>query len=350
MIKLIKSFKYDNSYDYIKLFATKTEQENYFNSLSSIIISDNEYIKDHTTFNVKYDYDYLVNEGINYLIFNNGYKDIYAFITRKEYVREEVTRLHYEIDVIQTYMFDFELENSFIERKVCTISEITDFDEGLDIGEHIVSSNTVAFNKDSVYFGMFNGIKEQELVFNNSGNVIDVVNLPFYTSKPLTLIDNIQYPLYFMPLQETYPVATRTLIDNTSNSIVDSARKLLGLPYVWGGNYPPLGNDRGTDCSGLCQWAYNDCGLLENVGLGGRWTTYTMIEHATAINFSEAMPGDVVFSNFSSPGVPEHVAIISDIDTTNTRLRIIEAPYEGVPVREVWFTYDSINYDIRRML
>ena len=350
MIQLIKSFKYDNSYDYVKMFSSVTEQENYFNSLPKIVIEDNNYIKEYESFRIKIPYDELVEEGINYVIFNNGYRNIYAFIISKEYVNKEVTRINFEIDVIQTYMFNFTLDNSFVERKVCTISEITDFDEGLEIGEHRVISNQVAFTKDSKWFAMFNGIKEQELVFDVSGNVIDVVNLPFYTSKPLTLIDDIQYPLYFMPLQESYSSPVVTSLQKPSNSIVASARKLLGLPYVWGGNYPPLGTDVGTDCSGLCQWAYNDCGLLENVGLGGRWTTYTMIEHATAKTLRQAIPGDVIFSNFSAPGVPEHVAIISDIELSTSKIRIIEAPYEAIPIREIWITYNSTDYDIRGLL
>ncbi len=35
--------------------------------------------------------------------------------------------------------------------------------------------------------------------------------------------------------------------DSLRNSVVNSARKLIGKPYVWGGNYPPLGGDIGTD-------------------------------------------------------------------------------------------------------
>lgn len=34
-------------------------------------------------------------------------------------------------------------------------------------------------------------------------------------------------------------------------AVVNSARKLIGKPYVYGGNYAPLGSDSGTDCSGL---------------------------------------------------------------------------------------------------
>ena len=37
----------------------------------------------------------------------------------------------------------------------------------------------------------------------------------------------------------------------TGMDLVNSAAKLLGKPYTWGGNYPPLGKSPGTDCSGL---------------------------------------------------------------------------------------------------
>lgn len=204
MIKLIKSFKYDNNYDYIKTFKSKSEQNNYFNSLPCITISDDNYIKEHiNSFKIPYSYDYLVSEGINYIIFNNGYKDIYAFIYEKEYISEEVTKINYEIDVIQTYMFDFTIDNSFIERKVCSINEISDFDENINIGEHVVEGEVLTLEKDYEYFAMFNGLKEQELIFEN--NVLkDVIEIPSPTMKPSTDIDGIPYPIYFMKLLSEY--------------------------------------------------------------------------------------------------------------------------------------------------
>ena len=202
MIKLIKAFPYDNSYDYVKMFATKQEQNNYFNSLPNIRVDETNYIKVENSFNVNYEYDYLESEGVNYVIFNNGYKDIFAFVIKKEYVRKEVTRIIYEVDVIQTFMFDFSVGNSFVERKVCNINEITDFDEGIYIGEHSIVEDITALNKTSKYFAMFNGFKEQELIFNDNGKLISVADIPYSTSKPLTTIDDVQYPLYFMPLLE----------------------------------------------------------------------------------------------------------------------------------------------------
>lgn len=216
MIKLIKAFPYDNYYDYVKMFASKEEQKQYFRTFDYENVDEHNYIRVENTFNVNYEYDYLENEGINYVIFDNGYRTIYAFIIKKEYVRKNVTRIIYEVDVIQTFMFDFTINNSFVERKVCTIDEIVDYDEGLNLGEHIIETSHHIFNKDSTYFAMFNGFKEQQLIFEGT-SLKSVVDLPFATSKPLTIIDGIQYPLYFMPLRESYKQASYSKI-NTPNS------------------------------------------------------------------------------------------------------------------------------------
>ena len=340
------------------MFRTKEEQDIYFDSLEQIKLYDYDYLREHEPIEINLSHDYLTNNSVNYLKFNNGYRDVYAFIVEKRYINDEVTDIIIEIDVIQTFMFDFDIKRSFVERKKCRIDEITDFDEGLDIGEHIIESDTVVFEKDSTYFAMFNGIKEQSLVFNDSGKLINVLDFPFPTSKPLTIIDGIQYPLYFMPLKEEYsraihnpivPPKNEHIPSGNGSDVITSARKLLNLPYIWGGNYPPLGADIGTDCSGLCMWAYNDCGLLTKVGLGGRWTTYTMIEHATYIKSpSVAKAGDVLFSNFNSDLYPEHVALISNID--GNMITIIEAQQEGVPILERTLTFDSTKHEIRRLL
>lgn len=217
MIKLIKSFPYDNKYDYVKMFSSKEEQKQYFRNFDYENVDDHNYIKIEKSFNVKYDYDYLENEGVNYVIFDNGYRTIYAFIIKKEYVRENLTKLIYEVDVIQTFMFDFTINKSFVERKACSIDEIVDFDEGINLGEHIIEKSHHIFDKESIYFAMFNGFKEQQLIFD--GNTLkSVVDLPFSTSKPLTIVDGIQYPLYFMPLKETYKNATYTELTTPSGA------------------------------------------------------------------------------------------------------------------------------------
>ena len=360
MIKLIKSYPYDNSYDYIKLYSTKEEQNTYFNSFDSFVIDEGEeegYIREGKTFIIDYNYDYLVEEGVNYVIWNNGYKDLYCFITAKEYVDEEMTRLYYEIDVINTYLFDISINKSYVERKVCSIDEITDFDEGLQLGEHIIESDKIAFNKDSVYFAMFNGIKEQQVIFSDGGKISNIIDIPFSTSKPLTIVDNIAYPLYFMPLyeQEQYEEAVVDVINpppgNIAN-IVRSAEKCIGLRYVWGGNMPPFGEDSGTDCSGLCQWSYNDANVKTT--LGGRWTTYTMFPGSQNVTLYNVSPGDVMFCTWNESGMiditswtnglPGHVTIVESVTRDmedGYTINVIEALNEKYPIGRRSYKYNE---------
>ena len=58
---------------------------------------------------------------------------------------------------------------------------------------------------------MFNGFREQRIIFDNEGNIIDVI--PFYSSiqKPCTTIDGIPYPLFFMP------IPNETVLSNVSD-------------------------------------------------------------------------------------------------------------------------------------
>lgn len=213
MLTLYKAFKYNNRYDYIKTFSTKEEQDEYFNSLSKIYYDlEGDYIRENEPFMVELSHQYLVENNINYIKFNNGYRDIYGFIVEKRYENDEVTEIIFEIDVIQTFMFDFEIKKSFVERKVCSVDEITDFDEGLDIGEHIIETEHHVFDKDSVYFAMFNGFKEQELIFNN-GKLVSSVDIPYSTAKPQTTIDNILYPIYFMKLLDSSEYESATFTD-----------------------------------------------------------------------------------------------------------------------------------------
>ena len=138
--------------------------------------------------------------------------------------------------------------------------------------------------------------------------------------------------------------------ESIRTSIVNSALKLIGKPYRFGGNYPPLGTSDGTDCSGLCQWAYNDAGAIKFTSMSGRWTTYTMYPNSVAISIKDAQPGDVVFSNFSSPGVPEHVYMIKYVQSDGNSLRIIEAQQPGTNILERSVYYDSNKMIIRRLL
>lgn len=78
----------------------------------------------------------------NYLMFQNasyGSKWFYAFITGVEYINNGCAEVTYEIDVMQTYMFDYVLEPCFVERETSAADVAGDniLPEPVDIGDLI---------------------------------------------------------------------------------------------------------------------------------------------------------------------------------------------------------------------
>jgi cell wall-associated NlpC family hydrolase len=105
---------------------------------------------------------------------------------------------------------------------------------------------------------------------------------------------------------------------------VMAARNAVGLPYVYGGGGALGPSNGGFDCSGLTQYAIAR-------GSGGQIilprTTYDQINCGVPVALGELAPGDLIFSNFSAPGVPEHVQLYIGGG------QVIEAPQPGEPVQ-----------------
>lgn len=70
----------------------------------------------------------------------------------------------------------------------------------------------------------------------------------------------------------------------SGSTIVSTAQKYLGTPYVYGGASPS-----GFDCSGFVYY------VLNSVGISASRTLVTMYSQGTAVSKSELQPGDVVF-------------------------------------------------------
>jgi cell wall-associated NlpC family hydrolase len=112
----------------------------------------------------------------------------------------------------------------------------------------------------------------------------------------------------------------------TGADVVATARKYLGVPYVWGGTDP----DKGLDCSGLTQLVYKQLGVdLPRVSRD------QATQGRAVSSLKEAQPGDLLF--FGSP--VHHVAIYVGDG------KMIEAPRPGLSVRisEVYETPSAIR-------
>ena len=88
---------------------------------------------------------------------------------------------------------------------------------------------------------------------------------------------------------------------NTSSKadqIIATAKKYIGVPYVWGGESPS-----GFDCSGLVQYVFQVHGIRLNR------TTDTQYKHGTYVSKSNLKPGDLVFFQNTYRAGISHVGI-----------------------------------------
>lgn len=104
------------------------------------------------------------------------------------------------------------------------------------------------------------------------------------------------------------------------SAVVDSARKYLGTPYVWGGTSPS-----GFDCSGFVQYV-----LAEN-GKSVPRTSQEQFASGQAVDKSNLQAGDLVFYNWSGGTEATHVGIYEGNG------KMIHAPHPGDVVKEVDF-------------
>lgn len=112
----------------------------------------------------------------------------------------------------------------------------------------------------------------------------------------------------------------------SASAAVATARSMIGVPYVWGGNTPS-----GFDCSGLVQYAYN---------LGSNYrTTYQQTNLGQhKYDVENAKSGDLYF--WGTESAPYHVAIAEGNGN------YIQAPTPGQNVQEGNIQYYRPNFYI----
>ena len=190
-IRLLKNCPLDNTYDHTIWFGNKSSQTSYFRGLTKYVLSEQTYQRvNKGRMRVQYKADDIYD--CNYLMFQNsnyGSKWFYAFIKSVEYVNNITSEIEFEIDVMQTWFFDYTLGECFVEREHTGSDKIGEHTvpENLEMGEYITEdfdgtqklgakSIVIAatFTKDfkdftgAYYGGLFQGL--QYHVFENSLN------------------------------------------------------------------------------------------------------------------------------------------------------------------------------------
>lgn len=171
-----------NDYAHTLYFASPAEQEEYF--LNHTIKSFDGYAYIRRTQNIKVQAKMSEARKWRYMRFASigDNKMYYFFINRVEYVNDETVELFTELDLIQTYMFDWTLPECFIERQHTETDGFGEHtvDEGLELGE-MVSAHE--YNVEE--------LKEMAIVIVSAVHVSETVtSAPVDPASP-TLFDNV---------------------------------------------------------------------------------------------------------------------------------------------------------------
>ena len=124
IIKIMHNVPLDDTYNHTIKFASLSAQQTYFSGSGVVkyTLDKQSYQRvERGKMRVEILSDNLYD--CNYLAFQNtsfGTKWFYAFITSVEYVNDVTSEITFEIDVMQTYLFDITVGSCFVEREHVT--------------------------------------------------------------------------------------------------------------------------------------------------------------------------------------------------------------------------------------
>lgn len=159
---------------------------------------------------------------------------------------------------------------------------------------------TSAYISDKVYII---GINNQwfKVIFGKHigyirSDYVDLTEIPYENN------DSTKSPLFFVGGKSTgIKPSPEALNGNTgttlASQIIATAKKYIGVPYLWGGTTP-----NGFDCSGYVQYVFN----IHGIKLPR--TSSQQYAAGYAVSKSNLQPGDLVFFNTSGSGV-SHLGI-----------------------------------------
>lgn len=158
----------ENDYKHTIYFKNKTAQQVYFYNKIKHSFSDFSYQRKDDVIRIPESYDTVMN--CNYVMYKNpeyNNKLFFAFITDIKYVQPDRTDVYIETDVIQTWMFDIEIKQSFVEREHVKDDNIgaNTYPEQLETGDYVVD-NKVIYQK-LVYRGYVLGATTDLTKFDN---------------------------------------------------------------------------------------------------------------------------------------------------------------------------------------
>lgn len=268
-------------------FSSKTTQYNYFNSCTHIELDDGSYQRKDSIVRYPGHIDDLI--GYNYCMYRNtGYSNkwYYAFITDMQYSSDSMTIVSIKTDVWQTWCFDIDIKQCFVEREhvnddtpglhtvpegivtgdyvgttlqpaqkgnyeTCFVLSATEL-----LGEYTYSTSNQKIPSGFYYLGFTSvvGLDNMIKAYDKAGKADSIVSVfvsykSFFSSwihnktitvdnETFTIAEDISYTVDF-DKEET---VTITKVDYLDNNYVPVNKKLLCFPY----SFLQVSNHNGT--------------------------------------------------------------------------------------------------------
>lgn len=149
-IYILNNIPLNKSYEHTVYYPDRDTQAQAFMKYKKYTLTDYSYQRSQLgTIRVALKYEQLID--CNYLMFKNTNfenKWFYAFITGIGYVSNDVTDVYYDLDVMQTWCYDYEFMPTFVDRqhsKTDALYENTQ-PEGLELGPDYDRATRLTYN------------------------------------------------------------------------------------------------------------------------------------------------------------------------------------------------------------
>lgn len=141
-INVCSGVRLNNSYDHTIWFGSLADQIAWFRGKTVRTYTAYTYLRKSWPLRVQA----TMQEALTwtYLFFSNGGKTFFYFINNIEYINDNTVEMSLEMDVLQTYHFDYNLLQCFVEREhiALDVAGANIVDEGLEVGEYVSISDT----------------------------------------------------------------------------------------------------------------------------------------------------------------------------------------------------------------
>lgn len=266
-IRLLTNVPLDNTYEHTIYFDSLTAQINYFTSKTKRTLTNYTYQR-HTRGVMRvglsadsiYDCNYLMFQNTNY-----GSKWFYAFITSVEYVNNECAQVTYEMDELQTWLFDWETEMCFVEREHVPVAQDTVNGhlepEHVDLGEYVFNDYAPVIDMTSMCViiaivdtdnesggNLYDGVYSGAQLFVYDSTDVQTINakLNEYLQKPDAILSMYMVPKAFIveiPENHLLPYgasgvsvvkkASEIPAGSTLDGYLPKNKKLYSYPYMF---------------------------------------------------------------------------------------------------------------------